>query len=250
MKVGLARGAVGRCALAAALGGLLQGCASIVGGTNQIVSVDTPGCPGARCELVNDKGRFFVPSTPGTVTVHRSYNNLQVTCTLAGATGAPISVASSTKAMAFGNILIGGVIGAGVDIGTGAAYDYPQTITVPMDCTSRPPQGAPGSRPRLGLQVDQGEGGVLVVGVEPGSPAAAAGLVVGDLIVAVDGVPVADPSALAARLAGIAPAAAALAVRRDGQERLVPLGPARDADHPPPAAGAPTPPSGPPTSGR
>ena len=54
----------------------LQGCASIVSGTSQSVSVDTPGCAAARCELRNDKGKYFVPSTPGTVTVSRSYNNL------------------------------------------------------------------------------------------------------------------------------------------------------------------------------
>jgi len=34
--------------------------------------------------------------------------------------------------MAFGNIIFGGVIGAGVDISTGAAYDYPSLITVMM----------------------------------------------------------------------------------------------------------------------
>jgi hypothetical protein len=32
--------------------------------------------------------------------------------------------------MAFGNILFGGVIGVGVDVATGAAYDYPALITV------------------------------------------------------------------------------------------------------------------------
>lgn len=34
--------------------------------------------------------------------------------------------------MAFGNILFGGVIAAGVDVATGAAYDYPTMITVLM----------------------------------------------------------------------------------------------------------------------
>lgn len=42
------------------------------------------------------------------------------------------SVKSSTKAMAFGNLLFGGVIGAGVDMASGAAYDYPTMITVLM----------------------------------------------------------------------------------------------------------------------
>ena len=41
-------------------------------------------------------------------------------------------VKSFTKGMAFGNILFGGIIGAGVDISTGAAFDYPSLISVQM----------------------------------------------------------------------------------------------------------------------
>jgi hypothetical protein len=55
-------------------------------------------------------------------------------CTKEGFPAATTTVASSTKGMAFGNILFGGLIGAGVDAGTGAAYDYPNTILVPMAC--------------------------------------------------------------------------------------------------------------------
>ena len=42
--------------------------------------------------------------------------------------------------MAIGNIIFGGVIGAGVDISTGAAYDYPNLIVVNMssDATQSP----------------------------------------------------------------------------------------------------------------
>jgi hypothetical protein len=36
------------------------------------------------------------------------------------------------KSIAFGNILFGGVIGAGVDMASGAAYDYPTVISVLM----------------------------------------------------------------------------------------------------------------------
>jgi hypothetical protein len=46
------------------------------------------------------------------------------------------SAKSSTKGMAFGNILFGGVIGAGVDTATGAAYDYPVLITVQLGSTT------------------------------------------------------------------------------------------------------------------
>ncbi len=115
--------------------GLLSGCASIVTGTNQSVSVETPGCPGATCKLSNDKGIWYVSSTPGSVTVHRAYSDLAVVCSKEGYNADGLgSEKSSTKGMAFGNILIGGVIGAGIDVGTGAAYDYPATITVPMEC--------------------------------------------------------------------------------------------------------------------
>ncbi len=112
---------------------LLTGCASIVSGQNQSVSVDTPGCSPAKCQLTNDKGSWFV-TTPGSVTVRRAYGNLAVNCTKDGYAPVNSSVASSTKGMAFGNILLGGVIGAGVDMGTGAAYDYPTVISVPLAC--------------------------------------------------------------------------------------------------------------------
>jgi membrane-associated protease RseP (regulator of RpoE activity) len=204
----------------------LSGCASIVSGQNQVVSVDTPGCPGARCELVNDKGRFYVASTPGTVTLTRSYNNLQVTCTRGATTSAPVSVASATKAMAFGNLLVGGIIGAGVDVGTGAAYDYPQMISVPMDCSQSADGGAVPPSPRLGLQVErEPNAGVRIVAVEPALPGAAAGLQVGDVIVSVNGIGVSDPHALAAVIADPkTPAPWTFVVRRDQQETTLTVG--------------------------
>jgi hypothetical protein len=113
----------------------LSGCASIVGGHNQSISIDTrhndQPLSGATCELRNDKGSWYV-TTPGSVTVGRSYSDLTVVCEKEGVDKGMTSVKSSTKALAFGNILIGGVIGAGVDIATGAAYDYPTLITVVM----------------------------------------------------------------------------------------------------------------------
>jgi phosphoketolase len=54
-------------------------------------------------------------------------------------------VNSSTKGMAFGNILFGGPIGAGVDMASGAAYDYPNLITVMMGTTAT--VGTPAQEP-------------------------------------------------------------------------------------------------------
>ena len=115
----------------------LSGCASIVDGSHQVLSVITPNVQKASCTMTNNKGTFYV-TTPGTVTVHRSYDPLHVDCTKTGYEDALITVKSSTKGMAFGNILAGGIIGAGVDMATGAAYDYPQQIVVPMRLAGTP----------------------------------------------------------------------------------------------------------------
>lgn len=114
----------------------LTGCASIVSGTNQVVSVETrlPSgkLDGATCKLQNEKGVYYV-TTPGTVTVHRAYGDINVTCDKAGMAPTTASFKSSTKGMLAGNLLFGGVIGAGVDAASGAAFDYPALLQIMMN---------------------------------------------------------------------------------------------------------------------
>ncbi len=121
---------------------VLPGCASIVTGHNQPVSLQTPDCEGASCTLTNSKGTWYV-KTPGTVTVHRAYGDLTIVCSKDGYPSATSTSASATKAMAFGNILFGGLIGVGVDVGTGAAYDYPALMTNPIACKGAANAAAP-----------------------------------------------------------------------------------------------------------
>ena len=64
--------------------------------------------------------------------VQRSYESMMVRCEKEGISPGVATVKSSTKPMAFGNIIFGGIIGAGVDVATGAAYDYPQMFSVEM----------------------------------------------------------------------------------------------------------------------
>ena len=113
----------------------MSGCASIVDGSSQSLSVNSVAngkdISGANCTLTSNKGTWYV-TTPGSVTVHRGYDALNIKCTKDGFQPAVETVKSSTKGMAFGNILFGGIIGAGVDMKTGAAYDYPNLITVSM----------------------------------------------------------------------------------------------------------------------
>lgn len=111
------------------------GCASIVTGHNQPLSVETRSkgvvTAGANCQLQNDKGTWFV-TTPGSVMVQRSAADMSVRCEKNGYEPGLATVKSTTKAMAFGNILFGGIVGGAVDVATGAAFDYPSLISVEL----------------------------------------------------------------------------------------------------------------------
>ncbi len=111
---------------------LLSGCASIVSGTNQSLSIKTPPVTGANCKLQNDKGIWFINKTPGSVVVHRSYRDLLISCSKPGYAKASERVKSLTRPIVAGNIVFGGFLGAGVDAADGAAYNYPRLIKVPM----------------------------------------------------------------------------------------------------------------------
>ena len=111
---------------------MLASCASIVDGTSQAITVSTAPVVGATCVLKNNKGQWRVYKTPGIVTVHRSYGDMTVNCMKIYHSPAHKIVKSTTKGMAFGNVVFGGFIGGAIDAGTGAAYDYPANILVPM----------------------------------------------------------------------------------------------------------------------
>jgi hypothetical protein len=114
---------------------LTSGCASIVSGQNQPLSVETrnkgASLSGASCRMTNDKGEWLV-TTPGSATVRRSADDLSIRCEKEPFNPGFTMIKSSVKGMAFGNILFGGGVGAGVDYATGAAFDYPTSILVEM----------------------------------------------------------------------------------------------------------------------
>jgi len=113
---------------------ICSGCASITTGQDQVVAVETPNCPAVACELENKEGKYYVSRTPGSVTVNRKCSEMTVRCGMEGEPAFVMSVGASVKAMTFGNILFGGIIGVGVDTATGAACKYPSIIPVPMNC--------------------------------------------------------------------------------------------------------------------
>lgn len=114
----------------------IPGCASITGSTTQNISIQTREANGkevseAKCELINKKGTYFV-TTPGTISISRSNDDLQVTCRKDGFENGRVGVVSDTKGSMFGNIVLGGGIGAIIDHNNGSAYEYPSFVQVVM----------------------------------------------------------------------------------------------------------------------
>jgi len=118
-------------AVSAVLGVALSGCATIVDGVHQSVSVSTTPVEGATCTLKNSEGTWFLTS-PGSVDVHKTKNDLSVSCTKDGFQPGNQVAVSKFGGATFGNIVAGGVIGAGVDAASGANYYYDSPITVPL----------------------------------------------------------------------------------------------------------------------
>lgn len=127
---------------ALALSLIVSGCASLTGSPHQSVSLETheqtgAEIVGASCELANNKGKWLV-STPGSINIHRSNDDLQVLCNKDNFDPAQSAVISDTKSSMLGNILMpGGIIGAVIDHGTGSAYEYPTIIQILMERQSK-----------------------------------------------------------------------------------------------------------------
>lgn len=107
----------------------LSGCASVMNDSTHAMTVETSTAsgqmvPGANCSMTNDYGTVMIKSG-ATALVRRSGSDLQIACEYPKqltASGRAISRANSGM---FGNIILGGGIGAIVDHNKGTAYTYP-----------------------------------------------------------------------------------------------------------------------------
>lgn len=115
----------------AALGIVVSGCATVTRGTTQPVTVNTSPEQGAQCALINSEGTWYL-STPGTAVVHKTQGDLDITCNKHGyAPGHLTAVSHFTMATA-GNVIVGGVVGVGVDAVSGANYYYDSPVYVAL----------------------------------------------------------------------------------------------------------------------
>ena len=120
----------------------MAGCATITKGTTQSIAVSTPGAVGARCTLTSSAIGTKVVATPATVIVDKGQDNIAVRCTKECFQDGAGIIASNTEVMTAGNILVGGVIGLGVDAASGAMNKYtPETSIVMLPIQGcRPPR--------------------------------------------------------------------------------------------------------------
>ena len=129
----------------AALGMALSGCATVVKGTHEDITVRTMPAARADCTLRNDDGNWHV-TTPGTVSVARTRRDMTIDCAAPGYTPGRTVARSHFNAVTLGNVVAGGLIGVGVDAATGANYSYDDRITVPLgpaEMTEQDPTALP-----------------------------------------------------------------------------------------------------------
>ena len=114
-------------ALAAALA--LTGCASVMNETMHPIRVETKTpsgemVAGAECRLSNDYGTISGKSGD-TIQVRRSSKDLDISCVHPNNPSATARAISRANSGMWGNIIIGGGIGAIIDHNKGTAYTYP-----------------------------------------------------------------------------------------------------------------------------
>ena len=117
-------------------GVVLAGCASVSGGNVQKMYVQAQSqngaaVSGADCTLTNDKGSWRL-TAPGDTSIVRSNKRMEVKCDKSPLPPGVVSVESATRGAMYGNIILGGVVGAVIDHSSGAAYEYPEMIKVIM----------------------------------------------------------------------------------------------------------------------
>lgn len=107
----------------------LTGCASVINDVTHPMKIETKTSAGnvvagAECKLTNDYGVFQAKSGD-TVQVRRSSKDLDIVCKDPANPDAVAKAISRANGGMFGNILLGGGIGAIIDHNKGTAYSYP-----------------------------------------------------------------------------------------------------------------------------
>ena len=122
---------------------LASGCASLTNNTTQPIVVSTTcgaqPIQGASCRIINANGSWSVPSTPGSVMIRKAPSDMAVDCRMPKSAAMPVVAESHATTGAWGNLLVGGLVGFGVDSYRDAAWKYDTEVVVDM-CKGVPAQ--------------------------------------------------------------------------------------------------------------
>lgn len=155
----------------------LSGCATIVQGSTQSMSVNTKPEDGAKCELKNSQGTWYV-TTPGSVTVHKTKTDLEISCSKEGVGKGSVTAKAKFGGTTFGNVLAGGLVGVAVDAASGANFYYDTPVTIVLTPDGAPPAGEAADAAKPGdVKPEDAKAGDAKPGeaaAEPGKPGDAA----------------------------------------------------------------------------
>jgi hypothetical protein len=108
------------------------GCASVMNDSTHPIKVETKTLEGkviagAECKMANDYGSVTVKSGD-TTQIRRSSKDLDIVCKHPDNPDATARAVSRANSGMFGNIILGGGIGAIIDHNKGTAYTYPTWV--------------------------------------------------------------------------------------------------------------------------
>ena len=110
---------------------LASGCASLIEGTSQQISVSTTPS-GAYCLILRNGNTIAtVPSTPGAVTIEKTRDDLVIVCNKRGYSSATFVNKSGLAMVAYANLLTAGLTWA-VDTGRGADNKYQGQVAMTL----------------------------------------------------------------------------------------------------------------------
>lgn len=107
----------------------INGCATITKGTGDVLQVNVTNCSQPmQCSATNKKGSWDF-TVPGPVKFKKSDDDLHITCE-DGEHKISIRATPTRGGMGWGNIVFGGLLGAGIDSSTDAHWDMVDGISI------------------------------------------------------------------------------------------------------------------------
>ena len=110
---------------------MVGGCASIIDGTSQTISV-TSNPDEANCRFTRETSVIASFITPSGVVVEKTKHDITLSCEKEGYQEASSILPSDIEDATWGNIILGGFIGWGIDSASGADNKYPDHVSITL----------------------------------------------------------------------------------------------------------------------